>query len=86
MAASDGEVGEDEDVRTESWRILLLFLLITGLDTFWEYTNHKVDQYLRHKKRKGLRHAWAQVKFEVMALGLISLLLVVFEVRFSSSA
>lgn len=81
MAAADAQPEQTFDGDISSWRILLLFLLILGLDTFWEYVNHKVDKALRHKSRKGLRHAWSQIKFEVMALGLISLMLVVFEVR-----
>jgi hypothetical protein len=59
---------------------VLLFLAILIIDTAWEYFDNQVTTRIRIRKSKGLLHAWEQLKFEIMALGLISLLLVVFEV------
>jgi hypothetical protein len=49
-------------------------------DTVWETVDERVTRGIRRQKKKGLMHAWEQIKFEIMALGLVSLLLVVFEV------
>lgn len=73
--ASDGAFG------TATWRVVLLFGAILVIDTLWEFANEWVTHSIRRRKSKGLMHAWEQLKFEVMALGLVSLLLVVFEVR-----
>lgn len=50
-------------------------------DTTWEFIDERVTHGIRKRNKKGLMHAWEQIKFEIMALGLVSLLLVVFEVR-----
>lgn len=77
MAGSDSKDGSF-DVAT--WRVVVLFIAILIIDTAWEYADNKITTRIRLVKHKGLLHAWEQLKFEVMALGLISLLLVVFEV------
>jgi hypothetical protein len=74
-----GEDGESFNVAT--WRIVALFAVILTIDTAWEYIDYLVTQRIRRRKLKGFVRAWEQLKFEIMALGLISLLLVVFEVR-----
>lgn len=76
--AADDE--DDSDFNVATWRIVLFFLAILFVDTAWEYIDHIITKKIRLRKSKGLLHAWEQLKFEVMALGLVSLLLVVFEV------
>jgi hypothetical protein len=78
MAAAPDNGG---DLNTSTWRILLFFVLILFIDTAWELLDERVTHGIRKRQKKGLLHAWEQIKFEVMALGLVSLLLVVFEVR-----
>eukprot|EP00892_Ulva_mutabilis_P012318 jgi/Ulvmu1/9459/UM052_0027.1 len=77
MAAKDDADGGDFD--TPVYRLVLFFLLILAIDTVWELIDEHVTHTIRKKQHKGLVHAWEQLKFEVMALGLVSLLLVVFE-------
>jgi Mlo family len=72
---------EEGSFTTPTWRIVLLFFVVLIIDTAWEAFDDRVTRRIRERKSKGLAHAWEQLKFEVMALGLISLLLVVFEVR-----
>lgn len=79
MAAKDEIDGGDFD--TPVYRLVLFFVLILAIDTVWELIDEHVTHTIRKKQHKGLVHAWEQLKFEVMALGLVSLLLVVFEVR-----
>jgi hypothetical protein len=78
--AKDG-VKSDGDLSVATWRVALIFLLILVVDTAWEFFDEWVTNRIRRKRRKGLLHAWEQLKFEIMALGLVSLLLVVGEVR-----
>ena len=64
-----------------AWRIVTLFLLILGIDFAWEVVDKLVTTRLRGSSSDtGLLHAWEHLKFETCALGLVSLLLVVFEV------
>lgn len=79
MATEDDADGGDFD--TPVYRLVLFFVLILAIDTVWELVDEHVTHTIRKKQHKGLVHAWEQLKFEVMALGLVSLLLVVFEVR-----
>lgn len=85
MAAPD--VGEDDSGSFEvaTWRVVTLFLLIVAIDTLWELIDEFVTHRLQTRMYVGLIHAWEQLKFETMALGLISLLLVAGEVRPSST-
>lgn len=79
MAAKDDAEGGDFD--TPVYRLVLFFVLILAIDTIWELIDEHVTHTIRKRQHKGLVHAWEQLKFEVMALGLVSLLLVVCEVR-----
>jgi hypothetical protein len=84
MAVATGEEsGNDFEVGT--WKLVLLFLFILFIDTAWEFADERVTRRIRRRKQKGLVHAWEQIKFEIMALGLVSLLLVVFEVWMCSA-
>jgi len=65
----------------ESWQIVLLLLLILVVSTAWEVANKFVDRFLRRHGQGGLEKAWGQLKLEVLTLGIISLVLVVFEAR-----
>jgi hypothetical protein len=76
--AEDPNLSEDFEVQT--WRIVLIFLFVLLIDFAWEFVDEWTTHRIRSKQRKGLLHAWEQLKFEMMALGLVSLLLVVFEV------
>ena len=68
-------------LEVETWRIVTLFLLILGIDFAWEVVDKLVTGRLRGSSSEtGLIHAWEHLKFETCALGLVSLLLVVFEV------
>jgi hypothetical protein len=78
---ADPEPGADTgSFDTETWRMVLLFLAILTVDSAWEALDEWITNRIHARKTKGLMHAWEQLKFEVMALGLVSLLLVVFEV------
>lgn len=73
---------EDESlVSVATWRVLTLFLFIIAIDLICEFGNEAITHHFRHKQQSGLLHAWEQLKFETMALGLVSLLLIIGEVR-----
>ena len=72
----DGEAEEAFSVAT--WRIVTLFLLILAVDAVVELVDELVTHRLKRNPESA--QAWAQLKFETMALGVVSLLLVVFEV------
>lgn len=75
------EVGDEESsFEVATWRIVTLFLVIVAIDTAWEFFDEFVTHRLKTRMQIGLMHAWEQLKFETMALGLVSLLLVVCEV------
>ena len=63
-----------------TWRVLTLFLFIIAIDLVCEVGNEAITHHFRHKQQNGLLHAWEQLKFETMALGLVSLLLIIAEV------
>ena len=75
-AVEDGEAEEAFSVAT--WRIVTLFLLILAVDAIVELVDELVTHHLKRNPESA--QAWAQLKFETMALGVVSLLLVVFEV------
>ena len=77
---SSADAPEEGSFNIATWRIVLLFLGILIVDTLWEYLDERITSRIASRKSKGLLHAWEQLKFEVMSLGLVSLLLVVFEV------
>lgn len=72
---------EDSVASIATWRVLTLFLFIIAIDLICEFGNEALTHHFRHKQHSGLLHAWEQLKFETMALGLVSLLLIVGEVR-----
>jgi hypothetical protein len=74
--AEDGETVEAFNVAT--WRIVTLFLLLLFVDAVIEIVDESLTHYLKHNPESS--HVWAQLKFETMALGVVSLLLVVSEV------
>jgi hypothetical protein len=78
---AEANIQNDEDVSIAAWRIVLLFLLILLIDTCWDVADRWVTHCIRQRPAKHLVHAWGQLKFEILVLGLISLLLVAFEVR-----
>lgn len=75
---------DSSDFAVGTWRLVLFFLFILVIDTLWELTDERVTRSLIHCGRKGLIHAWEKIKFEIMALGLVSLILLVVEVRSSA--
>lgn len=81
--AGGTEDGE-EAFSVATWRIVTLFLLILLVDAIVEIVDEMLTHYLKRNPESS--HAWAQLKFETMALGVVSLLLVVFEVRGCSIA
>jgi hypothetical protein len=71
-------------LEVESWRIVTLLLGILSIDFLWSFLDRVTTSKLRGSGTEtGLLHAWEHLKFEVCALGIVSLLLAVFEVRFS---
>lgn len=81
MAAPDAGDDGSGSFEVATWRVVTLFLLIVAIDTIWELIDEFVMHRLQTRMYVGLMHAWEQLKFETMALGLISLLLVAGEVR-----
>jgi Mlo family len=80
---ASGSAGDGEEAfEVATWRVVTLFLLILAIDGAVELFDEFVTHKLHNRKHQGLSHAWQQLKFETMALGVVSLLLVVFEVRF----
>jgi Mlo family len=82
MAASSGaEAGDEGNVfEIQKWRFLTLFLVIISIDFVWEVVDKLVTRGLSATTSTGLLHAWEHLKFETCALGLVSLLLAVFQV------
>lgn len=76
--------GRDID-DTESLRIAELFLAIIIITLLFEKLTHFLDKNLKGRTRRGLRHAVHYIEEELLALGLISLLLIVAEVMPISS-
>lgn len=66
---------------TEAIRIDILFLAIIVITLLFEKLTHFLDKNLKGRTRRGLRHAVHAIEEELLALGLISLLLIVAEVR-----
>jgi hypothetical protein len=69
-------------LEVETWRVVTLFVAILATDTLWGLLDKLTTDRLRNS-RTGLLHAWEHLKFEVCALGVVSLLLAVFEVPLS---
>lgn len=64
---------------TSPFRIETLILVFIVLTSIFERFLHYLDHNLHGRTRKGLRHAVHYVEQELLALGFISLLLIVFE-------
>lgn len=82
-ACDKNKMAEEREslVSVATWRVLTLFLFIVAIDLICEFGNEAITHHFRHKQQSGLLHAWEQLKFETMALGLVSLLLIIGEVR-----
>lgn len=65
---------------TKPLRIDFLFLGIIIITLLFEKLTHFLDHSLKGRTRRGLRHAVHYIEEELLALGLISLLLIVSEV------
>jgi hypothetical protein len=69
-------------LEVETWRIVTLFLVILAIDFLWSFLDKVTTNKLRGSGTEtGLLHAWEHLKFEICALGIVSLLLAVFQVR-----
>lgn len=66
---------------TEPIRIVALFVAIIVITLLFEKLTHWLEHNLKGKTRRGLRHAVHYIEEELLALGLISLLLIAAEVR-----
>ncbi len=78
-------VEEHSTFEVQRWRFVTLILLILSVDFTWEVLDKLVTRRLLSSSGSGLLHAWEHLKFETCALGLMSLLLAVLEVRCSSA-
>ena len=65
---------------TDTVRIDALFVAIIVITLLFEKFTHFLEHSLKGKTRRGLRHAVHYIEEELLALGLISLLLIVCEV------
>lgn len=74
--------GEGETLSdTPEWRIAVLVAAFIVVTLLWEKLMHKINSYLSAKHRVGLRHIVHKLEEELLALGLISLLLIALQVR-----
>lgn len=64
---------------TDPIRVSALFVAIIVITLLFEKFTHWLEHSLKGKTRRGLRHAIHYIEEEILALGLISLLLIVFE-------
>ena len=71
--------GRDID-ETDSVRIAALFMTFIVITLLFEKLTHFLDHNLTGRTRRGLRHALHHIEEELLALGLISLVLIVLEV------
>lgn len=63
------------------FRIELLFFAILIITLLWEKGTHALDKWLSKDYRQGLKKAIHNIQDEILLLGLISLILIVFEVH-----
>lgn len=68
---------------TPEYRIVILFVGFIVVTYLFDKLTEWVDEYLKHHKRRGLLHTIHKLEEELLALGLISLLLIALEVRVS---
>ena len=69
---------------TPEYRIVVLFVGFIIVTYLFDKLTEWVDEYLKHHKRRGLLHTIHKLEEELLALGLISLLLIAFEVSLES--
>eukprot|EP01023_Acetabularia_acetabulum_P017880 TRINITY_DN1899_c1_g1_i1.p1 TRINITY_DN1899_c1_g1~~TRINITY_DN1899_c1_g1_i1.p1 ORF type:complete len:642 (-),score=69.84 TRINITY_DN1899_c1_g1_i1:3023-4948(-) len=70
--------GADLD-ETPRWRLSILFMIIVVFSLVGHIGIHMLEEYFRRHKRIGLKHTLSSLKDELFALGLITLLLLVFQ-------
>eukprot|EP01023_Acetabularia_acetabulum_P005608 TRINITY_DN122_c0_g1_i3.p1 TRINITY_DN122_c0_g1~~TRINITY_DN122_c0_g1_i3.p1 ORF type:complete len:575 (-),score=94.77 TRINITY_DN122_c0_g1_i3:1508-3232(-) len=70
--------GADLD-ETPRWRLSVLFAIIVIFSLVGHIGLHMLEEYYRKHKRIGLKHTLQSLKDELFALGLITLLLLVFQ-------
>eukprot|EP01023_Acetabularia_acetabulum_P041799 TRINITY_DN4094_c1_g1_i4.p1 TRINITY_DN4094_c1_g1~~TRINITY_DN4094_c1_g1_i4.p1 ORF type:complete len:649 (+),score=89.07 TRINITY_DN4094_c1_g1_i4:255-2201(+) len=70
--------GADLD-ETPRWRLSILFMIIVILSLIGHVGLHMLEEYFKRHKRIGLKHTLQSLKDELFALGLITLLLLVFQ-------
>lgn len=66
-------------VETPEYRIVVLFLGFILLTYSYEKGTHWLDHYLKKKNRRGLLHTIHKLQEELLALGLITLMLIAIE-------
>lgn len=71
--------GDPSITETPEYRIVVLFMVFVAITLVFEKSSEWVDHYLKKHNRRGLLHTIHKLEEEILALGLISLLLIVFE-------
>ena len=61
---------------TDGWKLGVLFLLFVVISYAFISFNHKLENYLRERKLRALRHVLHKLQHEIMLLGFISLSLI----------
>eukprot|EP00887_Chlorella_sp_A99_P001858 scaffold19.g1858.t1 len=65
--------------QTAGWRTALLFGIFFAIAWAWEAGTARLDRWLRARGKRALRHVVRRLEFELLVLGLISLVLAVFQ-------
>lgn len=63
------------------WRVGVLFIIFLVVATAFDWGTDALDRYLKKRQKRALRHVVRRLQAELLVLGLLSLLLVAFEVR-----
>ena len=66
---------------TPDYRIVVLFAAFVAVTYLFERLTKWMNNFLKQRKRRGLLHTIHKLEEELLGLGLISLLLLAFEVR-----
>lgn len=72
--------GGDSLSETPGWRVAVLVAVFIVITLLWEKLSEMVEHHLSSKNRLGLRHVVHKLQEELLALGLISLLLIAVQV------
>lgn len=73
-------MGEGTDyAATQAWRLAVFFFVFCIVSVGAEHGLHKLDHHFVHMKRFGLQMTLVKFKEELMLLGLISMLLTIFQ-------